>query len=33
VVSELAQRMRIGADQFRDALARISAHLQTVQST
>jgi tellurite resistance protein len=33
VVSELAQRMRIGEDQFRDALARISAHLQTVQST
>jgi tellurite resistance protein len=32
VVSELAHRMRIGADQFRDALARISAHLQTVQS-
>ncbi|MDB4053954.1 TerB family tellurite resistance protein [Octadecabacter sp.] len=31
VVSELAQRMRIGADQFRSALARISAHLQTVQ--
>jgi len=33
VVSELAQRMRIGADQFRSALARISAHLQTVQTT
>lgn len=32
VVSELAQRMRIGADQFRSALARISAHLQTVQT-
>ncbi|MCF2906619.1 TerB family tellurite resistance protein [Octadecabacter sp. CECT 8868] len=31
VVSELAQRMRIGADQFRSAMARISAHLQTVQ--
>lgn len=30
VVSELAQRMRIGGDQFRSALARISAHLQTV---
>ncbi len=30
VVSDLAQRMRIGADQFRSALARISAHLQTV---
>ncbi|MBU2991762.1 TerB family tellurite resistance protein [Octadecabacter sp. 1_MG-2023] len=33
VVSELAQRMRIGADQFRSAMARISAHLQTVQPT
>lgn len=33
VVSELAQRMRIGADQFRAAMARISAHLQTVQPT
>jgi tellurite resistance protein len=33
VVSELAQRMRIGADQFRFALARISAHLQIVQTT
>ncbi|MCF2869575.1 TerB family tellurite resistance protein [Octadecabacter sp. G9-8] len=32
VVSELAQRMRIGADQFRSALARISAHLQSVQT-
>jgi tellurite resistance protein len=31
VVSELAQRMLIGADQFRSVLARISAHLQTVQ--
>lgn len=31
VVSDLAQRMRIGADQFRGALTRISAHLQTVQ--
>ena len=31
VVSDLAQRMRIGSDQFRSALARISAHLQTVQ--
>lgn len=31
IVSELAQRMRIGADQFRSALARIAAHLQTVQ--
>ena len=30
VVSDLAQRMRIGADQFRNAMARISAHLQTV---
>nr|WP_245581515.1 TerB family tellurite resistance protein [Octadecabacter arcticus] len=33
VVSELAQRMRIGADQFRSALARISVHLQIVQTT
>ena len=33
VVSDLAQRMRIGADQFRSALARISAHLQAVQPT
>lgn len=31
VVSDLAQRMRIGADQFRSALGRISAHLQTVR--
>ena len=30
VVSDLAQRMRIGADQFRSAMARISAHLQAV---
>ncbi|SMX39206.1 TerB family tellurite resistance protein [Octadecabacter ascidiaceicola] len=30
VVSDLAQRMRIGADQFRSAMARISAHLQTI---
>ena len=30
VVSELAQRMRIGADQFRSALGRIAAHLQTI---
>lgn len=29
VISELAQRMRIGADQFRSTLVRISAHLQT----
>ncbi|MBT8412334.1 MAG: TerB family tellurite resistance protein [Octadecabacter sp.] len=33
VVSELAERMRIGADQFRSALGRISAHLQTIQPT
>jgi tellurite resistance protein len=33
VVSELAQQMRIGADQFRSALARISVHLQIVQTT
>jgi tellurite resistance protein len=33
VVSGLAQRMRIGADPFRSALARISTHLQTVQAT
>lgn len=33
VVSDLAQRMRIGADQFRSALARISAHLQTVPAS
>lgn len=33
VVSELAHRMRIGAEQFRDAMARISAHLKTVQPT
>lgn len=32
VVSDLAQRMRIGADQFRNALARISTHLKTVQT-
>lgn len=31
VVSELAQRMRIGADQFRAAMSRIAAHLQTMQ--
>lgn len=31
VVSDLARTMRIGADQFRHAMARISAHLQTVQ--
>lgn len=31
VVSDLAQHMRIGADQFRGAMARISAHLQTMQ--
>ena len=31
VVSDLAQRMRIGGDQFRSAMARISAHLQSVQ--
>ncbi len=31
VVSELAQRMRIGSDQFRTTLARLSAHLQTVR--
>lgn len=31
VVSDLAQRMRIGADAFRGALTRISAHLHTVQ--
>ena len=31
VVSDLAQRMRIGSDQFRGAMSRISAHLQTVQ--
>ncbi len=30
VVSDLAQRMRIGADQFRSAMARIAAHLHTV---
>lgn len=29
VVSDLAMRMRIGADQFRSAMARISAHLNT----
>jgi len=33
VVSELAQRMRIGAGQFRGAMSRIAAHLQTVQPT
>ncbi|AGI69562.1 hypothetical protein OAN307_c41640 [Octadecabacter antarcticus 307] len=33
VVSDLAQRMRIGAGPFRSALVRISAHLQTVQAT
>lgn len=32
VVSDLAQRMRIGADQFRGAIARISEHLHTVQA-
>jgi uncharacterized tellurite resistance protein B-like protein len=32
VVSDLAQRMRIGSDQFRSALNRIAAHLQTVQT-
>lgn len=31
VVSDLAQRMRIGAEQFRGALNRIAAHLQTAQ--
>ncbi len=31
VVSDLAQQLRIGADQFRSAMARISTHLQTVQ--
>ena len=31
VVSELAQRMRIGADQFRDAMTRIAAHMQVTQ--
>lgn len=31
VVSDLAQRMRIGADQFRGALNRISAHLHTTK--
>ncbi len=31
VVSDLAHRMRIGATEFRNALGRISAHLQTVQ--
>lgn len=31
VVSDLAQRMRVGGDQFRSALARISAHIQTAQ--
>lgn len=30
VVSELAHRMRIGSDQFRSTLARLSAHLQTM---
>lgn len=32
VVSDLAQRLRIGSDQFRGALNRIAAHLQTVQT-
>ena len=31
VVSDLAQRMAIGAEPFRAALHRISAHLQTAQ--
>jgi len=31
VVSDLAQRMRVGADAFRSALNRISAHMQTTQ--
>lgn len=31
VVSQLAQQMRIGADAFRAALARISAHLHSLQ--
>ncbi|MCW1949829.1 MAG: TerB family tellurite resistance protein [Octadecabacter sp.] len=31
VVSDLAQRMRIGGDQFRQAIARIAAHLQSAQ--
>lgn len=31
VVSELAQRMRIGGDQFRGALNRITAHMHTAQ--
>lgn len=32
VVSELAKHMAIGAEQFRGAMARISAHLQTVHA-
>lgn len=31
VVSDLAQRMRVGADQFRSALNRISAHMNATQ--
>lgn len=31
VVSDLAQRMRIGSDQFRNAMARITSHMQTLQ--
>ena len=31
VVSDLAQRMSIGADQFRSAMDRISAHIKTIQ--
>lgn len=31
VISDLAQRMRIGANEFRGAMARITAHLQTIQ--
>lgn len=31
VVTDLAHRMRIGAEQFRVTMARISAHLNTVQ--
>jgi len=33
VVSDLAQRMRIGADAFRGAMSRISAHLNAAQAT
>jgi tellurite resistance protein len=33
VVSDLAQRMRIGADAFRSAMARISAHLQSTPTS